>query len=125
MTEHHTVAPLSKVCLTLEAGTSPKRMELTPKPIPLDFIVGVAPDGLAGLEMAILDKRVPDEIVLEIKPTEIEEFFGHLPSPGLIFFHPAGCILCYAQTDRRGAGRQPRGHPLHGRRDAMRLFLRL
>ena len=85
MNERHTITTLSKVQLTLEAGTSPEHMELTPTPIPLDFIVGVAPDGLSGLEMAILEKKVPDEIVVEVKPSEIAEFFGHLPSPGLIF----------------------------------------
>jgi len=88
MKELHTIAPLSRVQLMLEAGATRERMDMTPRPLPLDFIVGVAAEGLAGIEAALIGRHAEEQVFMEVKKTEIPDMFGHLPTPGFIFSTP-------------------------------------
>jgi hypothetical protein len=97
MNENHTIAPLSEVHLMLEAGATRERMDMTPSPIPMDFILGVASEGLAGIESALIGRKASEQVFLEVKKAAITDVFGHLPTPGFIFSAPA--LTFYVKLD--------------------------
>jgi hypothetical protein len=75
------IAPLKKVTLSMEAGTTPESMDLTHQPSLFEFIYGLGTRGLTPIEFHLADKTVEDEIRLQINGEEIPQFFQHLIPP--------------------------------------------
>jgi len=69
---------LKKVTLSLRAGSKPEKFDLIASPIALEFIYGVASDGLCPFESALHDKHEGDRLVLSVPAAETHEFFGHI-----------------------------------------------
>ena len=77
------ISPLKKVTLTMEAGTTPESMDLTPQPSPFEFIYGLGAKGLTPIEFHLADKTVGDEVGLQIDGKQISQAFQHLIPPPL------------------------------------------
>ena len=74
---------LKKITLSIEAGTVPDSMDLTPQSSLFEFIYGLGSAGLTPFEFQLADKAVGDEVRLRINREEIQEFFQHLMLPPL------------------------------------------
>ncbi len=73
-----TVQPLKKVALSLLAGDEPGIFNLRGSPVALEFIYGVASDGLCPLEAALKDTHAGDTLSIRVRTAEAHEFFGHI-----------------------------------------------
>ena len=73
-----TIQPLKKVTLSLMAGSKPEKYTLTGSPAALEFIYGVASDGLCPFETALGDKHEGDKLVLKVPAADAPDFFGHI-----------------------------------------------
>lgn len=80
---NHKIEPLKKVLLSLEAGVTECAMDLTPEPLPYEFIYGLGVEGLTPFEMELAQRSVGNEWVFSLKRGEIRETFQHLPFPAL------------------------------------------
>lgn len=69
---------LKKVSISLEAGTSPDRMDITGSPRNEDFIFGIATDGLTPFEAELYGKTPGQEVHIALKSGEVPAFMGHL-----------------------------------------------
>ena len=69
-----TIQILKKVTLSLTAGS-------TPAPVALEFVYGVASDGLCPFESALDGKGEGDTLALSVPIAEAHEFFGHIFQP--------------------------------------------
>jgi len=76
--ETEKIDPLKKVTLSIEAGTTPDSMDLTPKSYQFEFIYGLGISGLTPLEMQLADRTVGEQIHLRISREEIPQVFQHL-----------------------------------------------
>jgi hypothetical protein len=74
---------LKKVTLSMEAGTSPELMDLTPRPSQLEFIYGLGTEGLTPFEFQLVDKTVGNEVRLQISGEQIPRVFQHLSLPSI------------------------------------------
>jgi hypothetical protein len=75
------IGPLKKVTLSMEAGTSPESMDLTPQPSLFEFIYGLGTRGLTPIEFHLAEKTVGDEVRLRIDGNQITQVFQHLIPP--------------------------------------------
>ena len=75
-----TIQLLKKVTLSLTAGSTPEKCS-PPAPVALEFIYGVASDGLCPFESALDGKGEGDTLVLSVPIAEAHEFFGHILQP--------------------------------------------
>ena len=75
------IGPLKKVTLSIEAGTTPGSMDLTPQPSLFEFIYGLGTKGLTPIEFQLADKTVEDEVRLQINGEQIPQVFQHLILP--------------------------------------------
>jgi hypothetical protein len=73
-----TVDNLKKITLTIEAGTSANKMDITARPQSMTFVYGLGTAGLTPLEYALADKSTGDEVLVSIRPGELARTFGHL-----------------------------------------------
>jgi hypothetical protein len=73
-----TVDNLKKISLSIEAGTSANRMDITARPQSMTFIYGLGTTGLTPLEHDLADKSTGDLILVSIRPGELARTFGHL-----------------------------------------------
>jgi hypothetical protein len=73
-----TIQPLKKVTLSLMAGSKPEKYNLTGSPVALEFIYGVASDGLCPFESTLHDKHEGDTLILNVPAADAHEFFGHI-----------------------------------------------
>jgi hypothetical protein len=73
-----TIQPLKKVTLSLMAGSTPEKYNQTGSPVALEFIYGVASDGLCPFESALGDKHAGDTLTLSVPAADAHEFFGHI-----------------------------------------------
>ncbi|MBB5349593.1 hypothetical protein JWG42_15155 [Desulfoprunum benzoelyticum] len=73
-----TIQVLKKVTLSLVAKTEPGKCSTNAPPIPLVFIYGVGSDGLCPFETALWDKHEGEKLVVSVKATDVQEYFGHL-----------------------------------------------
>ena len=80
------IESLKKVTLSIEAGTTPESMDLTPQPSLFEFIYGLGSRGLAPIEFQLADKTVEDEVRLQIRGEEIPQVFQHLILPPIKIF---------------------------------------
>jgi hypothetical protein len=69
---------LKKITLSVEAGTAPDLMDLTPQPSEFEFIYGLGTSGLTPFEMQLADKTVGEEFHLHMSREEIPQVFQHL-----------------------------------------------
>ncbi len=72
------VQPLKKVALSLLAGDEPGKFNLRGSPVALEFVYGVASDGLCPLEAALNEKHAGDILDLRVRTADAHEFFGHI-----------------------------------------------
>ncbi len=72
------IQPLKKVTLSLMAGSTPEKYNLTGSPLALEFIYGVASDGLCPFESVLGDKHEGDTLTLSVSAADTHEFFGHI-----------------------------------------------
>ncbi len=75
------IGPLKKVFLSMEVGTTPESMDLTPQPSLFEFIYGLGTNGLTPIEFHLADKTVEDEVRLQINREQIPQVFQHLILP--------------------------------------------
>ncbi len=90
------VEPLKKVTLSVEAGTTPDGVNLTPAPQSLEFVFGVGSDGLTPFEFALAGKSEGDEASLQLNPDEICTLPGNIFSP--FFQMPPGGMRLYVKA---------------------------
>ena len=76
-----TVDNLKKITLTIEAGTSTNKMDITARPQSMTFVYGLGTTGLTPLEYALADKSTGDVVLVNIRPGELARTFGHLQPP--------------------------------------------
>jgi hypothetical protein len=73
-----TIQPLKKVTLSLMAGGKPDQFNRIGSSVALEFIYGVASDGLCPFESALNDKHQGDTLTLSVPSGEAPQFFGHI-----------------------------------------------
>jgi hypothetical protein len=73
-----TVDNLKKITLTIEAGTSVDRMDITARPQSVTFVYGLGTTGLTPFEYGLADKSRGDVVQVSIRPGELARTFGHL-----------------------------------------------
>ena len=71
---------LKKITLTLQAGTTPDTMDLPLKHPEIEFIFGLAPEGMTPFEYELVEKTEGEEVLLLLKKDACNEFFEHLSS---------------------------------------------
>lgn len=76
-----TIQPLKKVTLSLTVGGKPEKSDLAGPPAILEFIFGIASDGLCPFESALYDKQEGDNLSLNVPAVGAHEFFGHVFQP--------------------------------------------
>jgi len=69
---------LSRIFLSIHAGTSPDASDLSSEPIKSDFIFGLGTAGLTPFEYELSDKSEGDELKLQIRAEDIPQIFEHL-----------------------------------------------
>jgi hypothetical protein len=76
-----TVDNLKKITLTIEAGTSANKMDITARPLSMTFVYGLGAAGLTPIEYALADKSTGDVVLVSIQPGKMAWTFGHLQPP--------------------------------------------
>jgi len=74
---------LSKVKLSLRAGSEEGNYNYTPDSVPFDFIYGVGSSGFCALESALYEKYEGETITVTVPDGGASETFGHLHIPVL------------------------------------------
>ncbi len=69
---------LKKVSLAMRAGEEQNKYNLTPEPVNLDFIYGVASEGLCNLEAVLNGKEKGEIIHFDVVRNDAREKCGHL-----------------------------------------------
>jgi hypothetical protein len=75
---NETIQILKKVTLSLMAGSTSDTFSLTGSPVTLEFIYGVASDGLCSFESFLYGRREGSKFILSVPIAEAHEFFGHV-----------------------------------------------
>ena len=75
------VENLKKITLTVQAGTSPDAMDLTPKHPEFSFIFGIAPEGMTPFEFELVEKVEGDDVLLHLIKKDLNRFFEKLNPP--------------------------------------------
>jgi len=73
-----TVDNLKKITLSIEAGTSASKMDITARPQSMTFVYGLGTTGLTPFEYGLADKSTGDVVHVNIRPGERARTFGHL-----------------------------------------------
>jgi hypothetical protein len=76
-----TVDNLKKISLSVEAGSTPQDMNLTPRPIACEFIFGIGPSGMSPFEYRLAGKKAGDSLLLPLAKHESQRFFEHIVVP--------------------------------------------
>jgi hypothetical protein len=76
--ETEKIEVLKKIILSVEAGTAPDSMDLTPQPAQFEFIYGLGTSGLTPFEIQLADKTVGQEVQLHLSREDIPQVFQHL-----------------------------------------------
>ena len=77
------IEALKKVTLAVRVGTSPEDKDLTPEPVPFDFIFGIGREGLTLFECELVDKRLGDVFHVALERPALREFLQHVILPPL------------------------------------------
>jgi hypothetical protein len=75
------VENLKKITVTIQAGTEPDDMKLTPQTPQFSFIFGLGPEGMTPFEYELVDKTQNDEVQLHLQEASLTTFFEHLNPP--------------------------------------------
>jgi len=82
MQEHsERVEPLRKIRIWVQSGKTPTNMDLTPDPVPLEFVFGVGSEGLSPFEYRLAGKRPGDILTIAMDAGEAGAAFGRLQFP--------------------------------------------
>ena len=73
-----TVDNLKKITLSIEAGTSASKMDITAQPQSMTFVYGLGTTGLTPFEYGLAEKSTGDVVHVRIRPGERTRTFGHL-----------------------------------------------
>ena len=76
-----TVDNLKKITLTIEAGASANKMDITARPQSMTFVYGLGTTRLTPFEYGLADKSTGDVVKVSIRPGELARTFGHLQPP--------------------------------------------
>jgi hypothetical protein len=76
-----TIDNLKKISLSVEAGSAPEDMNLTPQPIACEFIFGIGPSGMSPFEYQLVGKKTGDSLLLPLAKTDSPHFFEHIILP--------------------------------------------
>jgi hypothetical protein len=87
---------LTKVQLSLRAGSSSEEMDLAPRPVMWSFVVGASAEGLTPFEMACQRKSVGEEVCVEIPARQAHQIFEHLRPPIMDSLQQEGPIFVKA-----------------------------
>jgi hypothetical protein len=79
----HQVGNLKKITLKYSAGTKNDLDDLVPEFSTIEFIFGVASEGLTPFEYEIVDKNEGDTVALSLSADRFGETFQHLQLPDL------------------------------------------
>lgn len=79
--ESNRVEPLRKIRIRVESGKTPSNMDLTPDPVPVEFVFGVGAEGLSPFEYRLAGKRPGDTLTIAMDAGDTEEAFGRLQFP--------------------------------------------
>lgn len=87
------VENLSKILISVLAGTQLNRSDLSPEPIKSEFIFGLGTAGLTAFEYELSGKCTGDEVSLAIRAEDVHQIFEHIciPLPAL----PESCSTYY------------------------------
>jgi hypothetical protein len=69
---------LTKIILEIRSGTSPDEMDLCAEPQELEFIYGVAAEGITHFEKALFSKSAGEEICYHVETQTAATNLGHL-----------------------------------------------
>jgi len=72
---------LKKITLSIQAGTSPDTMDLTPQYPQFEFIFSLGQEGMSPFEYELVDKSEGEEVLLHINKQTFYTFFEHLNPP--------------------------------------------
>lgn len=72
------IQALKKITLSVQAGSEAMNFSLTPSSVIIEFIYGVASDGLTPFEVALGDKVSGDLLNLSVSNSEAADYFGNL-----------------------------------------------
>jgi hypothetical protein len=87
-----TVDNLKKISLSIEAGSTPRDMNLTPQPIACEFIFGIGPSGMSPFEYRLAGKKAGDSLLLPLAGAESQHFFEHIVVPIEHLFENRGAV---------------------------------
>ena len=80
------VENLKKITLKLEAGISPKIMDLDLDNPQFEFIFGLGPEGMSPFDYELVEKTEGQEVLLQLKNEILPGFFEHLHLPIINLF---------------------------------------
>ena len=80
------VENLKKITLSIQAGTSPDTMDLTPKYPNLGFIFGLGSEGMTSFEYQLADRAEGESVLIHLKKEDFYCFFEHLNPPLMDLF---------------------------------------
>ena len=98
---------MTKVTLSLEAGSSAEAVDLTPAPVTFEFIFGIGSQGLTPFEFQVAGLAEGEVVVIPVKQSEAGPFFGfHRPpilqwTEGQEVFYLTARVLRVAQAGSR------------------------
>ena len=91
---------LKKISISFEAGTTAKVMDLKPKYPKFEFIFGVSASGLTPFEYELINGKEGDTIIISLKKSEMNRFFGHLSPPLMDLFESRNDIFLTVRIAR-------------------------
>ncbi len=77
---------LTKITISIQAGTSQDTMTLTPKYPGLKFIFGLGSAGMTPFEYELVDKAEGESVLIHLKKEGFHSFFEHLNPPLMDLF---------------------------------------
>jgi len=80
------VENLKKITLSIQAGTSPDTMDLTPKYPNIGFIFGLGSEGMTPFEYQLADRAEGERVLIHLKKKDFYCFFEHLNPPLMDLF---------------------------------------
>ena len=80
------VENLKKIAISIQAGTSQDRMNLTPKYPGLEFIFGLGLGGMTPFEYELVDKAEGQSVLIHLRKEAFHSFFEHLNPPLIDLF---------------------------------------
>jgi len=80
-TENTKIDSLKKICLTVEAGNTPGKLNLTTGPEKFEFIFGLGSNGITPFEYELANKAPGEQFQFNVRHQEFSQFFEHFTQP--------------------------------------------